>query len=1281
MTSTTIISRQPSYASFSTQYSFEPGLELESRQTTPLDDDDDQDYSGSSSDSDDDQVDEKPRLGNDISRCLDKSEFDSCDFLPEGHIDELVTEEAVRQFLSYRPPKSGPLKDSTVQKVQKVVNYIFAVGAKKAKGAKRLLAIVILVGLTGDAALQALHRFARASIDDGSLPIRNPEESLGFRKKNGDFHDPWDKVKINNFCRDQWRVMAHVFTREDSQRVLKLDGECILPIVSQSEIGSAHGAFGWVKRVTLHENHHLDPITRYDGTRADVALKDIILPGDQREWEREAEAHIKMRGMRHNSIIEFIAAIEKGNKRYLLFQWAEEGNLRNFWSTNRRPTLSVDFVRDAVYQIRGLADALNAMHGGKESFRHGDLKPENILCVTRLAPVQGRVNMPQLKISDLGLAKHHMVATEMRPPTSQRCTTTRYEPPEVIKSLPLVPSMGGRSRRYDMWSLGCVILETVVWLLFGNENLEKFNSEIVDEHGQPNHWFQKKKKQGSAKAVVHRYVRGTITALLKDQECVGQTAIGDLVRIVKDKLLVVELGGARTFGDGDLNSLPTSLKGCRVYSHELMQSLDAVVKRCEDDKYCFTGKNRDMIRNLIVLPESEDTVAISEPSFLSPGDGLGPYRSGNGGREWNPSVRAPGYQEDEGQISLQIDKTEFPLDNPFAKELLTALGTEATDALFPKSEPTRLCGTCAGFDVWEPRFHVDDRLEDLEASRRSCDFCHIRWKACRSLRRQGSKTVRFHREQSMLHLNESLLPVLSLCRSPDLDTHIPESRIIQIGLPEVPPPNSSIHFDILRHWLHDCDTHHPSCRPTALNATSRPPTRLVEVGTKAFPLARLVETTPGSAPRYLALSHPWGAPPHYCTIPANLSKHLAQLPVNSPHFPATFRDAIAVTRELGLPYLWVDSLCIVQGYGGDFDAEAQRMEDVFAGAYCVLAASGAKGQADGFLRGERERRATVKLRADEDGSGGLWVGSFMDDFGLHVLQSPLSKRGWVLQERALARRTIYFTGWQAYWECGEAVRCETMTRVYNKLASFLGDPNFPSKLSGKLADRGEKIRFYEDLYRQYSRLDFTRITDRSIAVVGLEQRMVRDFKAWGGYGVFDDKSSSLLPRSLLWRRTDPAEMLKPLRRILPESHLPSWSWMAYDGPIDYLDVPFGEVDWFEGDIWSPWSGERQEPGELRIAGRYFLKEPVAPNSEHVEFELVLDDEDATTEKWEYWRCMLAGRRKAKALPLSQRTHYILIVAQVPSRSGEDASNWERIGVGMMPGEFISDPVGDEIVVY
>jgi len=105
------------------------------------------------------------------------------------------------------------------------------------------------------------------------------------------------------------------------------------------------------------------------------------------------------------------------------------------------------------------------------------------------------------------------------------------------------------------------------------------------------------------------------------------------------------------------------------------------------------------------------------------------------------------------------------------------------------------------------------------------------------------------------------------------------------------------------------------------------------------------------------------------------------------------------------------------------------MEDVFSSAYCVIAASSARGQREGFLKGRKERQY-LQLDGGDAKKGGLYVCRFIDNFDEHVLNSPLSKRGWVLQERALARRTIYFTDWQAYWECGNGVRCETMTKIH-----------------------------------------------------------------------------------------------------------------------------------------------------------------------------------------------------------------------------------------------------------
>jgi hypothetical protein len=102
------------------------------------------------------------------------------------------------------------------------------------------------------------------------------------------------------------------------------------------------------------------------------------------------------------------------------------------------------------------------------------------------------------------------------------------------------------------------------------------------------------------------------------------------------------------------------------------------------------------------------------------------------------------------------------------------------------------------------------------------------------------------------------------------------------------------------------------------------------------------------------------------------------------------------------------------------------MEDVFSQADCILAASSATGQADGFLHPHKARKY---LTIQQDRQPPLYICDYMDDFNEDVRGSYLNQRGWVLQERALARRTIYFTSTQTYMECGEGVRCETMTKM------------------------------------------------------------------------------------------------------------------------------------------------------------------------------------------------------------------------------------------------------------
>lgn len=186
---------------------------------------------------------------------------------------------------------------------------------------------------------------------------------------------------------------------------------------------------------------------------------------------------------------------------------------------------------------------------------------------------------------------------------------------------------------------------------------------------------------------------------------------------------------------------------------------------------------------------------------------------------------------------------------------------------------------------------------------------------------------------------------------------------------------------------------------------------------------RLVETAQGSSGKYLALSHRWGdlsEEQKFCTYDRNIERLKEVIPVNK--LPKSFQDAVRVTRALHIRYLWIDSLCIIQDNTEDWDSESKKMEDVFSNAYCTIAASSAKSSLVGFL-GPRRPRDTVGIQTP---SGPLYLAGFIDDFRAHVEESVLSSRGWVLQERALSRRTIYFTNTQIYWECGRGVFCETL---------------------------------------------------------------------------------------------------------------------------------------------------------------------------------------------------------------------------------------------------------------
>lgn len=229
----------------------------------------------------------------------------------------------------------------------------------------------------------------------------------------------------------------------------------------------------------------------------------------------------------------------------------------------------------------------------------------------------------------------------------------------------------------------------------------------------------------------------------------------------------------------------------------------------------------------------------------------------------------------------------------------------------------------------------------------------------------------------------------------------------------------------MRQWLTLCDNAHQGCISDQQDAPSRNlPTRVIAVGKPGDEFVQLVEPRDDDNGEWIALSHQWGTGKRFCTTTENKESYMKGMEYES--LPGTFKDAVQVTRALRQAYLWIDSLCIIQGDDGDFNEESKRMEHVYSGAYCVIASSRSPGHFAGFSA-DRNRRDTVVLQHGE--TAPFYISQSIDDFNLDVLEGSLNKRGWVLQEHALARRTIYFTDKQTYFECGDGVRCETMTKM------------------------------------------------------------------------------------------------------------------------------------------------------------------------------------------------------------------------------------------------------------
>ena len=270
----------------------------------------------------------------------------------------------------------------------------------------------------------------------------------------------------------------------------------------------------------------------------------------------------------------------------------------------------------------------------------------------------------------------------------------------------------------------------------------------------------------------------------------------------------------------------------------------------------------------------------------------------------------------------------------------------------------------------------------------------------------------------------------------------------------------------------------------------------------------------------------------------------------------TFQDAMKIAQYLGLRYIWIDSLCIIQDSKEDWQKEAGLMGQVYSNSVCNISATGASDSSKGLFF-DRHPLAIRPFRARVDGAQvkgsyylfnpRLWADG-VDD-------APLNRRAWVVQERLLSPCNLHFGSTQIYWECRQRLACEAYPAVLPKTL----EPNDSNKLD---TGRGARIRdsrglpadpsldnytLWGSIVATYTKGALSFESDKLVALSGIASQLQK---------VLGDQYLAGLWRNhfadqLLW--TAEYALTRSRKSTRPHDYrAPSWSWAAIDGEIDRL---------------------------------------------------------------------------------------------------------------------------------
>ncbi|KAE8150466.1 heterokaryon incompatibility protein-domain-containing protein [Aspergillus avenaceus] len=375
-----------------------------------------------------------------------------------------------------------------------------------------------------------------------------------------------------------------------------------------------------------------------------------------------------------------------------------------------------------------------------------------------------------------------------------------------------------------------------------------------------------------------------------------------------------------------------------------------------------------------------------------------------------------------------------------------------------------------------------------------------------------------------------------------------------------PVMNSKLAAQITTPWLQECLYSHKSCRQAH---GSFLPKRVIRL-TSHESDPQLYISRPGQQGDYIALSYCWGTGEPFTTTSHNLSAHTQGIPWKK--IPNTIKDAMRVTLDLGVEFIWIDALCIVQDDASDWADQACKMGDIYENALLTVSATASDGIRTGLFHNQRSPYHKLNPRLASLGSVDIYarkpckethhvIFEGGEHFTMRSIRDSLSgfpilSRGWTFQERILSRRVLHLGPEELAWECLESVQCECASRAVSPLMKGQdtrgrkrGIADLVDNISGERElTIGHPLWEWKMLVRDYSTRRFTRYTDRIIALESTAQRFTRFDLGSYHYGMW----AKNFPLQLDWVAQENKERLD----------LPTWSWASIKNNSYYDPYPF-----------------------------------------------------------------------------------------------------------------------------